>query len=59
MLTADTGAMADDLPAAIARALTLDRTTCAAAGARFTWPASARQFLDALEPFDMGLSRAA
>ncbi len=59
VLTADTGAMADDLPAAIARALTLDRTTCAAAGVRFTWPASARQFLDALEPFDTGLSRAA
>jgi glycosyltransferase involved in cell wall biosynthesis len=59
VLTPETGAMADDLPAAIARALTLDRATCAAAGARFTWPASARQFLEALEPFDMGLSRAA
>jgi glycosyltransferase involved in cell wall biosynthesis len=59
VLTPDTGAMDHDLPAAIARALTLDRAACAAAGARFTWPASARQFLDALQPFGTALCHAA
>ncbi|NHN19564.1 glycosyltransferase family 1 protein, partial [Bacillus amyloliquefaciens] len=39
--------------------LTLDRETCAAAGARFTWAASARQFLEALEPVGPALARAA
>ena len=42
------GAMADDLDEAIAAALTRDRRLCAAYAARFSWPASARQFLDAL-----------
>ena len=59
VLTPDTGAMHDDLRIAIARALTLDRGACGAAGARFTWPASAAQFLDALEPFGGVMSRAA
>ena len=45
------GAMADDIDAAIAAALTRDRRTCAAYAARFSWPASARQFLDALALF--------
>jgi glycosyltransferase involved in cell wall biosynthesis len=51
VLTDTTGAMDEDLAAAIARALTLDRGTCAAYGRGFTWAASARQFLDALVPF--------
>lgn len=51
VLTPETGAMDADLSIAIARALTLDRATCAAAAAAFTWTASARQFLDALQPF--------
>ncbi|MGK6324531.1 glycosyltransferase family 4 protein [Sphingomonas sp. DT-51] len=51
VLTPATGALAERLEDAIARALTLDRATCAAAGAGFTWAASARQFLDALAPF--------
>ena len=44
------GAMADDIDAAIAAALTRPRWRCAAYAARFSWPASARQFLDALVP---------
>ena len=59
VLTPATGVMDGDLRAAITGALRLDRTTCAAAGARFTWAASARQFLDALQPIDAGLPRAA
>ncbi len=59
VLTPATGAMHDDLAHAITQALALDCAACATAGAGFTWPASARQFLDALEPFDTGLSRAA
>ena len=59
VLTYATGAMDDSLPAAIGRALRLDRATCAAAGAGFTWEASARQFLDALQPIDMVHDRAA
>jgi len=50
VLTPNTGAMADDLDAAIAEALKLDRAACAAYGRSFTWEASARQFLDALVP---------
>lgn len=59
VLTPDTGAMDEQLPTAIARALELDRAACAAAGARFTWQASARQFLHALQPIDTVLERAA
>ena len=47
------GVMDDDLSAAIAAALTLDRGACAAYGQTFTWAASARQFLDALAPIDV------
>jgi len=59
VLTPATGALAERLEDAIARALTLDRATCAAAGAGFTWAASARQFLDALAPFGAELRAAA
>ncbi|MEH3047497.1 glycosyltransferase family 4 protein [Sphingomonas adhaesiva] len=52
VLTAGTGVMDADLSRAITGALALDRADCAAAGARFTWAASARQFLDALHPID-------
>ena len=44
------GAMDDDLDVAISTALAIDRRTCSAYAARFSWPASARQFLDALAP---------
>lgn len=50
VLTPRVGAMADDLDAAIAEALTRDRAACAAYGRTFTWAASARQFLQALVP---------
>lgn len=59
VLTRETGAMADDLDAAIAEALTRDRRTCAAYGRGFTWEASARQFLEALVPAGSELRRAA
>ncbi|WP_277981972.1 glycosyltransferase family 4 protein [Sphingomonas phyllosphaerae] len=55
VLTPATGAMAERLEEAIARALTLDRAACAAAGAGFTWAASARQFLVALAPLGAAL----
>lgn len=44
------GVMHADLAVAIAAALSLDRHGCARAGARFTWRASAEQFLAALAP---------
>ncbi|MEO5494228.1 MAG: glycosyltransferase family 1 protein [Sphingomonas sp.] len=50
ILTAEVGAMADDLDQAIAAALARDRAACAAYGRTFTWAASARQFLQALVP---------
>jgi glycosyltransferase involved in cell wall biosynthesis len=50
VLTAEVGAMAENLDAAIAQALTRDRAACAAYGQTFTWAASARQFLQALVP---------
>ena len=50
ILTPESGAMAGRLEDAITQALGLDRAACAAHGAGFTWEASARQFLDALEP---------
>jgi hypothetical protein len=37
-----------DLDRAIAKALTLDSEACFMHGRRFTWEASARQFLEAL-----------
>ena len=50
VLDDDVAAMHDDLDIAIARALTRDRAACAAYGRRFTWEASAAQFLAALAP---------
>ena len=50
VIDARVGAMDKDLAAAIAAALTRDRRLCAAYAARFSWPASARQFLQALVP---------
>lgn len=44
------GAMNADLDTAIAQALTRERVACAAYAGRFSWPASARQFLAALVP---------
>lgn len=46
------GAMDDDLGVAIDAALSRDRVACAAYAGRFGWPASARQFLDALVPVE-------
>ena len=43
-------AMDEDLDVAIAAALDRDRVTCAAFAGRFSWPASARQFIEALVP---------
>lgn len=50
IVTSETGAMDEDLDRSIARALTRDRTVCAAYGQGFTWDASAQQFLNALVP---------
>ena len=50
ILTAETGAMDEDLDAAISTALTRDRTACACYGRGFTWEASAQEFLAALVP---------
>lgn len=44
------GALDDDLNVAVARALTLDRADARRHGERFTWEASAAQFLAGLEP---------
>ncbi|HEV7345684.1 MAG TPA: glycosyltransferase family 1 protein [Devosia sp.] len=44
------GALDDRLEVAVARALTLQRADARAHGRRFTWPASAAQFLAALAP---------
>jgi len=48
ILTPEVGAMRTCLDDAIAAALLLDRGACASYARRFTWEASARQFLDAL-----------
>lgn len=53
------GAMDEDLDTAIARALTRDRSACAAYGARFTWSASAGEFLNALVPIEARMLAAA
>lgn len=59
VLTSETGAMDADLATAIAAALTRDRDVCARYGAGFTWAASARQFLSALEPIARSIREAA
>ncbi len=50
VVTQTTGALDEDLTAAIARAITRDRDHCARYGASFTWAASAAQFLSGLVP---------
>jgi len=50
VLTAQSGVMDEDLAAAIAGALLLDRTICAQTGRSFSWETSTRQFLSALVP---------
>lgn len=53
VLTAETGVMDADLDAAIASALRLKRSACAAYGRSFSWETSARQFRAALEPLGL------
>lgn len=50
VLTPESGCMAPSLDAAIAGALSLDRARCIEHGRRFSWAASADQFLAALTP---------
>jgi glycosyltransferase involved in cell wall biosynthesis len=53
------GALDEDLDAAIVRALVRDRADCADYGARFTWSASASEFLNALVPIETQVLAAA
>jgi glycosyltransferase involved in cell wall biosynthesis len=48
ILTPQTGALADDLGAAITQALRCDRADCAAYGREFSWERSAHEFLTGL-----------
>lgn len=48
ILTADCGAMDEDLNVAIQRALALDSADCVAHGGKYSWDASASQFLNGL-----------
>jgi len=50
ILTGEVACLSEDLGAAIAGALTLSRSACAAFARQFSWEASARQFLAGLEP---------
>ena len=50
LITAETGALDEDLDYAIAVALTRRRSECAAYGRTFSWAASADQFLAGLSP---------
>ena len=59
IVTPATGALDDDLDAAIASALTRDRADCAYYGRTYTWEASAAQFLSALVPAVAPLAQAA
>jgi glycosyltransferase involved in cell wall biosynthesis len=59
IVTPATGALSQKLDAAIAEALTRDRTDCAFYGRTYTWEASARQFVAALVPAVEPLARAA
>ncbi|QAY76537.1 glycosyltransferase family 1 protein [Sphingosinicella sp. BN140058] len=54
VLDESVGAMREDLDDAIAAALTRDRAACAAFGRRFSWSASAGQFVSALVPLKAG-----
>lgn len=59
VLSAQSGVMDEDLTTAIARALQLDRNTCAQAGRAFSWDTSTRQFLNALVPISGPVALAA
>ena len=59
IVTPATGALDNDLDAAIAAALTRNRDDCAYYGRTFTWTASATQFVSALVPAIPPLARAA
>ena len=52
IVTSETGALGEDLSAAIASALTKDRGACAAYGRSFSWDRSAREFLSGLHAID-------
>lgn len=52
IVTPETGALGEDLSAAIASALTKDRGACAAYGRSFSWDRSAREFLSGLHAID-------
>lgn len=54
VLEARSGTMAERLEDAIAAALQLDRDACVASARRFSWQASAEQFLAALTPIRTG-----
>ena len=58
VVTPEVGALDHDLTRAIGDALTRDRAACAEYGRRFTWEASAQQFLDALYPTEEGAETA-
>jgi glycosyltransferase involved in cell wall biosynthesis len=55
ILTAKSGAMDDNLNAAIQRALTLDSADCIALGRKYSWDASASQFFNGLVSQDRNL----
>jgi glycosyltransferase involved in cell wall biosynthesis len=55
ILTAETGAMDENLGAAIQRALMLDSADCISLGEKYGWDASASQFLDGLVSQDRRL----
>jgi glycosyltransferase involved in cell wall biosynthesis len=59
IVTPATGALDEDLEAAIAAALTRSRADCAFYGRTYTWAASATQFVSALVPAHSQLARAA
>ena len=55
IVTEEVGALSERLEDAIALALTRDRAACIDYGRRFTWEASARQFLAGLHPIEPDL----
>lgn len=56
ILTATSGAMDEDLNIAIQRALKLNSADCIAHGGKYSWDASARQFLNGLVSQDLCLN---